>query len=396
MKWSARHLAVVERIAFMKKPFILILSTSGGAGHARAAEALVQATRSAEFSVRAEHYDCLDFTSKAFKRLYSQSYLSMVNHLPELWGYLYSQAERKQYSKRGLLSVFDHFNYQRYLTELSRLKPDAIICTHFLPYISISERARRKDISAPFFAVTTDFDVHQLWVDKIISHYYVFQEESAWQLSAKGVPAEKISVTGIPVGTEFTSTTEKRVARQKLELPTGRFTVLLLSGGFGVGRVEEIVERVSNLLASFRRHSFNLLVVCGRNERLRIDLEKRGFPHNIHASIFGYVSNIHDLMDAANILVSKSGGLTSAEAMAKHLPMIIVDPIPGQETRNASIILERGAGLLALDYHNLQFKLKRVIEDPTLLRDLRESTVSLSRPRAAADIIDDVCARITM
>jgi processive 1,2-diacylglycerol beta-glucosyltransferase len=379
----------------MKTPFILILSTSGGAGHTRAAEALLQAAKRLDHPLRAEHYDCLDFTSKAFKRLYSQSYLSMVNHMPELWGYLYSQSERKPYSKKGLLGIFDHFNYRHYVRTLLQLKPDAILCTHFLPFVSISERARKMDIQAPFFAATTDFDIHQLWIDPIVSRYYVFEDESAWQLASKGIPKDRISVTGIPVGQEFTSITEKRVARQKLEIPTGRFTILLLSGGFGVGRVNEIAASITSLVASFPRQAFNFLIVCGRNENLRHDLEQEGFPPNIHASVFGYVNNIHELMDASDILISKSGGLTSAEAMAKHLPMIIIDPIPGQESRNASMIVERGAGLLALDYHNLQYKLKRVIEDPTLLGNLREGAESLSKPLAAMEIINDVYSRIS-
>ncbi len=379
----------------MKNPFILILSTSGGAGHMRAADALLQAARCSGLPVRAEHYNCLDFTSKAFKRFYSQSYLSMVNHMPQFWGYLYSQSERQPYTKKGLLAVFDHFNYQRYIQYLTGLKPDAILCTHFLPYISISERARRSQITAPFFAATTDFDIHQLWVDAIVSHYYVFQEESAWQLAAKGIPRERISVKGIPVGQEFTKTTEHRLARQQLEIPTNRFTVMLLSGGFGVGRVKEIAQSISHVLESYSRQAFNLLVVCGRNEALRSELVQTGFPPNVHASVFGFVNTIHELMDAADILISKSGGLTSAEAMAKHLPMIIVDPIPGQESRNASMIVERGAGLLALDYHNLEFKLKKVIEDPSLLHDLKDAAEALSKPRAAAEIIHDVYSRIT-
>ena len=384
-----------ESAGLLKPPFLLILSTSGGAGHTRAAEALLQAARLHDRPLRAEHYDSLDFTSKAFKYIYSQSYLSMVNHLPEFWGYLYAQSERKPYSKKGVLGIFDHFNYRRYVQTLLRLKPDAIVCTHFLPFLSISERAKASNITAPFFAATTDFDIHQLWIDPIVNRYYVFQEESAWQLSSKGVPREKISVTGIPVGQEFTSITEKRIARQELEIPTARFTILLLSGGFGVGHVKEIAQSVTSLLASYPRQVFNLLIVCGKNESLRHELEQSQVPPNIHLSIFAYVNNVHELMDASDLLISKSGGLTSAEAMAKHLPMIIVDPIPGQESRNANMIVEHHAGLLALDYHNLKYKLKCIIEDATFLQQLRDGTAELSKPHAASEIISDIYSRIT-
>jgi len=375
-------------------PFILILSTSGGAGHIRAAEALLQAFRNSSLPVRAEHYDCLDFTSKSFKQLYSGSYLAMVNRIPELWGYLYSEAERKPYSKKGLLKIFDHFNYQRYTKALRSLNPDVILCTHFLPYVSVSERVGRElSLRAPFAAVTTDFDVHKLWVDRVVSRYYVFHEESAWQLNAKGIAPANIGVTGIPVGAEFAQISEKPTIRKKLEIPPNRLTVLILSGGFGVGRVHDIVESIAGPMTSFGSGSFNLIIVCGRNETLRLDLEKRQFPANIHVTVLGYVSNVHELMDAADILVSKSGGLTSAEAMAKQLPMVIVDPIPGQETRNATMIVEHGAGVLAHDYHNLRYKLRRILESPEILRRMRDGTLSLAKPRAAEAIVADVMQR---
>lgn len=378
----------------MRAPFLLILSTSGGAGHHRAAEALLEAARSSAFPLRAAHYDSLDFTSKAFKRLYSESYLAMVNKIPGLWGFFYSQAEKIPYSKKGLLKIFDHFNYGRYLRSLRSLSPDLILCTHFLPFVSLSERDLMKEgLMAPFVASTTDFDVHQLWIDKRVRRYYVHDDETAWQLSSKGVDPALIGVTGIPVVSGFSRRTEKGIARRRLELPDNRFTVMILSGGFGVGHMQDITHGVTNLMGMFTSQSFSLIIVCGRNEDLRKDLEKRTFPRNIHTNILGYATNVHELMDASDILVSKSGGLTSAEAMAKGLPMIIVDPIPGQEMRNASMITERGAGVLAHDYHNLAFKLRQCIEDPGRLTAMRERTSSLSKPRAAETIIGDIVQR---
>ena len=376
----------------MKERFFLILSTSGGAGHIRAAQALHQAVRSSKLPIRSEHFDCLDFTSRLFKQLYSQSYLAMVNRIPELWGYFYTQTEKKPYAKKGLLKIFDHFNYQRYLNVLRSKRPDAILCTHFLPYVSISERLHHTTMNAPIFAVTTDFDVHQLWVNPVVTRYYVHHEESAWQLTAKGVQERKIAVKGIPVLREFVQQRGAKASRQILGIPGERFTVLVLSGGFGVGRIEPLVDHVASTLADYSRRRFNVLVVCGKNDRVRSHLEKKKFPPNIETRIFGYVTNVHDLMAAADILISKSGGLTSAEAMSKHVPMIIVDPIPGQETRNAEMIVENGAGFLALDLPNVSYKLRRAVENPSLLRRARAGTFELAKPHAAMDIVHDVYA----
>lgn len=373
-----------------KERFFLILSTSGGAGHIRAAEALHQTAQQSGLLIRTEHYDCLDFTSKAFKRIYSQSYLEMVNRIPELWGYLYAKTEKNPYKKTGLIKIFDHFNYQKYLAALKSFNPDAILCTHFLPYISVSSRLRKHGITAPVFAVTTDFDAHKLWIDPIVERYFVHHQESAWQLSAKGVAKDKISITGIPLLPQFKEITPRPRARQIVGIHEKNFTVLVLSGGFGIGKVGEIVEQVVKTFEAFPAQAFTILIVCGKNEQVKATLEQRRFPKNVQPKIYGFVNNIHELMDAADVLVSKSGGLTSSEAMAKHLPMIIIDPIPGQESRNADIIVEQGAGWKAMDLPNLQYKLARIIENSALLEHAKKATMLIAKPNAAHDVLSEV------
>jgi processive 1,2-diacylglycerol beta-glucosyltransferase len=370
--------------------FFLILSCSGGAGHIRAAEALHRTASLTGLNIRTEQYDVLDFTSKLFKRLYSESYLQMVNHTPELWGYLYQQSEKRPNKKMQLVKLFDKLIYKRYLRTICKLNPDAIICTHFLPYISISSELRANGITAPVFAATTDFDVHQLWIDPIIERYFVFHEESAWQLQSKQVPSKKITITGIPVMPEFQSKEKSKIVRSKIGIRMNQFTVLVLSGGFGIGHVKDIVEQTCVTLAAFPRINFNLLVVCGKNDKARTELQARTFPKNIDLHIFGFVNNIHQLMDAADVVVTKAGGLTSSEAMAKSLPMLIIDPIPCQESRNADLIVEHGAGWKAINLANLSYKLRRIIETPTMLKKARMIAHHLAKPNAASTILANV------
>lgn len=379
-----------QNLERMKQAKVLILSASGGAGHLRAAEALHRTAQRLDLPLKTENHDCLDFTSPAFKRLYAGTYLNLVNRTPELWGYFYQRAENKPYRKKGLLEVFDHFNYRRYLKFLESARPDAIICTHFLPFISISNQIRKWHIEAPFFAVTTDFDVHQYWVDPIVSKYYVFHEESRWQLKSKGIASQRISVTGIPVMPEFLSVSSKQQSRRALGLEVHPFTVLALSGGFGVGRFEEIVHTVVDSLASTPRRRFNLLVVCGKNADAKTSISKMKMAQNIEMKVCGFVSNIHEMMSASDLIVTKSGGLTSSEALVKGLPMLIVDPIPGQETRNADLIVEHGAGWKAINLANLDYKLRVLISQPSLLRSAHKAARALARPKAAEEILTDV------
>jgi processive 1,2-diacylglycerol beta-glucosyltransferase len=370
--------------------FFLILSCSGGAGHIRAAEALHSNARLTGLPIRTEHYNVLDFTSRLFKRFYSESYIQMVNRAPELWGYLYQQSERKPYEKKGLIKRFDKLNYKRYLRTLLELRPDAIICTHFLPYISISSELRKNGITAPVFAATTDFDVHQLWIDSIVERYYVFHKESAWQLQSKHISANKIKVTGIPIMPEFKFKDNFKTMRRKLGLNLNHFTLLVLSGGFGIGRVREIVEQAVLTLSTFPNRKFNLLIVCGKNNSARDEVQAMCFPKNIDPHIFGFVTNVHELMDASDVLISKAGGLTSSEAMAKSLPMLIIDPIPGQESRNTDLIVEHGAGWKAINLANLSYKLRNILETPALLTKAQTATRHLAKPNAATTILTDV------
>lgn len=383
-----------KKIADEKK-FILILSCSGGAGHIRAGEALHQTAKNSNSSVYTEHYDVLDFTSKFFKKLYSESYLQMINRAPELWGYLYQFSERKPYKKNDLLKIFDQLNYRNYLSILNKINPDAIICTHFLPYISISNELKKIPYYPPIYVSTTDFDVHQLWIDANVKKYFVYHEESAWQLESKQVPRDKIMITGIPIMPEFHIKNKPKTIRKKLGLNPSYYTILVLSGGFGIGRVKEIVEYINTTLKSLSKHKFNLLIVCGKNETTRRELIQLSYPNNVFSYVYGFVNNIHDLMDASNILVSKAGGLTSSEAMAKNLPMIIIDPIPGQESRNTDLIVEYGAGWKAINLANLSYKLYRILTNPSMLLKAQKATRLLAKPDAASIILKTICKELS-
>ncbi len=374
----------------MPQPFVLVLSASGGTGHLRAGEALKHAADELPEKAACEHHDCLDFTTPWFKRLYGGTYIEMVNRAPELWGYLYELADARSLRKKFLSQVFDHFTYQRYLRALRKFKPDAIVCTHFLPYRSVSESLRRAGISAPVFAATTDCDVHNYWIDPIVDRYYVYHDESAWQLEAKGVSASKIRVLGIPIAPEFEKPLSSRSARRMLGLSADRLTVLIMSGGFGVGTFEDLVHHAAAVLGRPSGIPVTLLVVCGNNRNARKKLEGTRFQKNLDVKIYGFVDNIQELMAASDLLISKAGGLTTAEAMARELPMLIVNPIPGQEMRNADLIVEQRAGWKALNLSHFQYKLLQVLDDPARLVEARHRTRAVAKPAAARKIMADV------
>jgi processive 1,2-diacylglycerol beta-glucosyltransferase len=385
-----------ERNRKPAKKTILVVSATAGAGHVRAGEALVAAAGSLGQPVAIRHADVLDFTSPVFKKLYSQSYYEIVQRSPELWGYLYKKSESKKPlgRKAGLMKLFDHFNYKKYLKELSGVKPDAVICTHFLPYLAIEDEISKPGWPIPFFAVPTDYDVHSLWISRVISRYYAASGEAAWTIQTHGIPPENIGISGIPVMPQFGSPLSQHAARKRLDLPSECFTILMLSGGYGIGVVDELAGSVAGFLAADTKRNYQLIVVCGKNRSLYGKLNRMALPANVRARVYEYINFVDQTMACSDLVITKAGGLTVSESLARNLPLLILDPFPGQEGRNADYLIEHGAAISAHGFENLHYKLRRLIEEPGLLPTMRKCAARLARPRAALDILEDVLGRL--
>ena len=371
---------------------ILILSATAGAGHVRAAEALVETAR--EYPVVVHHHDILDFTFPLFKKLYSDFYFAVVRKSPELWGYFYKQSGRRRgpAPKSPLLKLFDQFNYKKYIKLIDTLQPDAIVCTHFLPYLAISEQMRSPAWKIPVFSVPTDYDIHSLWISPDVTKFYAATDEVAWTLRAHGIREERVMVTGIPVMPQFGKRTGQAPARKELGLSAEAFTVMVLSGGYGIGVIDELVPSLAEFIAGYSRRRCQIVVVCGKNQKLYNTLKR--LRYSVPVKLYQYIPFVDRLMESADVLVTKSGGLTVSEALAKELPMIIFDPIPGQEGRNADYLTEHGAAVRASNFPNLHFKLKEMIDRPSLKASMAKRAKKIARPEAGKRILEDVLRQL--
>ena len=379
-----------------KNKSILILSATAGAGHVRAGDALMDAAHIYFSGTEIHHEDILNFTSPLFKKLYNDVYVSLVAASPEFWGYLYNRAGHGQTSKKKslLVKLFDQINYKKYLRVINELRPDAILCTHFLPYLAIADKIQSTGWNIPFFVATTDYDVHPLWIHPAVRRYYAASDESAWTICSFGIPSEKIITTGIPIMPQFARHSTQRTARAALNLPEKMFTIMVLSGGYGIGIIDKLVPSVAEFLHSFPKKRFQLLIVCGKNRKLFGALSHISYPANVSVKLYPFVQNIDELMSASDLLITKSGGLTVSEALAKHLPMIIFDPIPGQEARNAYYLLEHGAAMSAFNFPNLHYKVQTLIFHPDQLQAMRNAAGQIAHPDAAHDILKDLLAHL--
>jgi processive 1,2-diacylglycerol beta-glucosyltransferase len=368
---------------------VLILSVSAGAGHVRAAQALEAAAAAANPPLRATHIDLLSLVPKEFRALYAEQYIKLVDRLPQLWSYLYARTDRTTRHSLigGLKRAAEKFNTRKLHAEIERLRPDFILCTHFLPAELLSRRKAKGEALPPLWVQVTDFDVHALWVHPHVDRYCVASDEVAFRLADRGVPRAKISVTGIPVMPQFCAPLHRGECGAGLGLAPDRFTVALMAGGAGVGSIDELAGRLLRATDELQ-----VVALAGRNGELLARLRKLAKLHPDRLFPLGFTTTVERVMGAADLVITKPGGLTVSECLATRKPMLLVSPIPGQEERNADYLLEAGAAIKAADAATLEFKLARLLSEPARLRAMGDAARRIARAGAAAAVIGLVSA----
>ena len=306
---------------------ILVIHATAGAGHKKAAEAVFHGLQ-AKGGFDARLVDALDYTNPFFKKTYPSSYTFLVTRLPALWGFFFALLDIPwlQPLVRAVRRVYNGFNAGALQEFLVREQFDAVITTQFLSAEVCAYLKREGKIRSKVICVVTDFDVHRIWVNKGIDVYTAACDYTKNKLKALGVPSGNIFATGIPTDAKFSRDPDTAALRKELGLRDGVFTVLIATGSFGMGPIEEIMQLLKN---------YQLLIVCGHNKDLYGRLKPLAHQN---AHILGLVDNMDELMSVADVMVTKPGGLSIAEALVKKLPMIFFSAIPGQEANNIKVL----------------------------------------------------------
>ncbi|HEY1423764.1 MAG TPA: glycosyltransferase [Candidatus Acidoferrum sp.] len=371
-----------------RKPRVLLLSASSGAGHVRAAQALEKAF-AARGDCSVQHIDAIEYVSKLFQRAYDKSYISMVQRAPELMGLLYDRTDQPWEHPRRRLAL-DRLNSQPMIRMLKHVQPDLCVATHFLPAEIIAWLIAKKKLNAKNAIVVTDYDVHAMWLCRTVGRYYVAIPEAAEYLAGIGVPREIVRVTGIPIDPLFSVPLERAAARSTLKLDSSVPIILLAAGGYGVGPLEQLVR---DLLAL--QKPWQLVAIAGKSEKMKKRLEEivrtaGQLPSGAARLVpVGFTTQMDQYMAAADLLVGKAGGLTTSEALARHLPMALIEPIPGQEFRNADHLLEEGAAIRCNNLPAAAWKIAKLLADPSKMQHMRSAAAEMSHPNAAAEIAED-------
>jgi processive 1,2-diacylglycerol beta-glucosyltransferase len=313
----------------------------------------------------------------------------MVRRAPDLMGLLYKQTDKPWRHPRERLAM-DRLNTQPMIRLLKKIQPDLCVATHFLPAEILAWLIAKKKLQARHAIVVTDYDVHALWLCRTVDRYYVAMQESVEYLANIGVPREKLHVTGIPIDPLFEKSIGAGDARKKLGLTPNEPVLLLSAGGYGVRPLEQLVK---DLLAMQR--PWQIVAIAGKSEPLkkRLDALSKGAgktPSGQPRLVpLGFTSEMDHYMAAADLLIGKAGGLTTSEALARELPMALVEPIPGQEERNADHLLEAGAAIRCNNLPAAAWKIATLVDQPEKLRAMKQAARAMAHPDAARVIAQD-------
>ncbi|MCA9393436.1 MAG: hypothetical protein KC900_04460 [Candidatus Omnitrophica bacterium] len=355
---------------------ILVIHASAGAGHKMAAKAVYDVLRD-DPAHEAVFVDALDYANPLFRATYRGSYTFLITKVSFVWGFFFGLVDLPglQPVIRLCRRAYNALNTPRLHRHLIEEQYDWVISTHFLPIEVVSALKKSGKISSRLMACVTDYDVHRIWLGSGVDRYCAASDWTGNKLRRLGVADDRISVTGIPCSKKFAVHRDSGDMRRQLGLETGAFTVLVATGSFGIGPIEEIIDSLED---------FQIIVVCGHNASLYQRLQEKAAQH---VKVMGLVDNMHELMAAADVMVSKPGGLSVTEALVSRLPLIFFNAIPGQETQNVRILAEHCLGISGCTIAEIAVKLRELRASPETFAEMREQTKVLAKPDAVDAIV---------
>jgi processive 1,2-diacylglycerol beta-glucosyltransferase len=359
-----------------------ILSCNYGGGHKRAGEAIA-AEWEARTGGRAEIIDYFaKFVHPVFDAVTKFSYIQSVRRAPVMYGMFYRLTGDIRPDSLVQRAI-NRMGMERLDRYLATERPDVVCCVHCTPAGTMSDLKIAGRTSVPCLTVITDYVTHSQWIHPNVDRYCVPNAGVRDGLIERGVRPETIVVSGLPIERKFSRPLDRSALFAKFGLAPDVPVVLVMAGAYAMlGGVGDVVR----VLAQFPR-PVQALVVCGYDRRLEDQVRSRT-AHSPHRfQVFGYVDNVEELMTVSDLLVTKAGGVTVSEALAKRLPMLIYRPIPGQEEGNTQFLLDHGAALAPKHPEDLRAALEALLAHPERLAAMRQAVTGLARPDAAQVVV---------
>lgn len=365
---------------------VMILYANAGNGHRRAAEALAAVCENDERVTEYKLVDALDYTNKVFQELYANLYIEAVKKAPTLWSLTFDDTDKPWIREKGRMLVHKLHGIPL-AKEIQKFAPDLCLSTHFMPSDIISTMLREDMTQTELGVVVTDYYVHASWLESYVHRVYVAKDESKEQLVRLKFPPKRVTTLGIPIDPLFANPAPREELCAKHNVDPSLPMVLLSAGAFGVMSGDDMAQMLGGI-----KEPCNLAIVCGNNKKLKEQIEKyiaANKAENITYHILGFTKEMHEWMAMASLFIGKPGGLSTSECLAAGVPMVIWNPIPGQEVFNSVYLLENGAAIAPDSAATLPFRIDQLLKNPEKLKRMQEAAKELSRPNAAQHILDN-------
>jgi len=354
---------------------------SYNSGHHRCSIAIERALKRLDPEIEVLNINGFNYTNPILERVINRTYMVVIKRKPQVWNYLYDNP--KVFKKVQALRDFMHnMNFEKLKNLIHDFKPDVIACTQAFPCGMIADlKTRDTSIKSKLFGILTDYYPHSYWLHLAVDYFVVPAKESKEKLISGGMPAEKINISGIPIDPKFGDKVDSKIVKLDLGLDLDKPVVLVMGGGQGYGPIRDIINRLNSSVLDFQ-----VVAICGINARLFkwINSSRRKFNKKIVPLQF--VENVNELMEISDLIITKPGGLTTAEALSKGLPMIVVHPIPGQETKNTQFLVAIGAAEQVDDMALVGVKAEELLKDVEKLKKMRQAALTQGHSDSALDV----------
>lgn len=367
---------------------VLIFYASYGGGHLNAAKSIENRIRTNYKEIDVELIDCMKYVNKTIEKVTTAAYREMAKKAPWAWGRIYSDAQKGPLAH--ITTRSNKIMAIKLLKLLREKQPDLIVSTHPFGSQMCSYLKRKNKITSKIATIMTDFAPHDQWLvgHEFTDYFFVAHDKMKQYLINKGIEKSKVFATGIPISEKFNEKYDKYEIIKKYDLNENKFTILFFGGGeFGLGKTRT-VQIFENFVEETKNHDMQIIAISGKNEKMKSAFEEIVNNNNAkeNVKIIGFSNEVPKLMSISNLVVTKPGGLTTSEILASNLPMVVINPIPGQEEENAEFLEEKGIAVWIKKTDNSKEVIEKLLSDKNKLENMKENTKILAKPNSTSDI----------
>lgn len=373
----------------MDKSRVLLLYISEVSGHHQATVAIEHALRLLNPGIEILNLNAFNYTYPTTEKLVNQLYMGIIKRTPGIWDYLYDNPSIVKKTQK-IKELIHKQNFPKLEKLFAEFSPQAVVCSQAFPCGMVADFKKTYGSRLPLVGVLTDYAPHSYWLYDSVDYYITPSDEVKERFVQKGVGQDKIKVYGIPVDPKFSRKHDRSALARKFGLNLDKPVILAMGGGQGLGPLGKIVSGFKKM-----RIDSQLVVVAGNNQKLYRRLTRKIRRQKKKISLYGFVNNIDELMEISTLIITKAGGLTTAEALARGLPMVIIKPLPGQEEINTTYLLNKGAAVKVTDDKLLFGLIQNLLSSPAMLSGMQGAALRMSKPDASMDIaklILELCA----